>query len=58
MKKSLLVLAGLAAYAYYRYSKLSEGEKQDLVNNVKEKGKKLYDQYVPANVQDNLKKYM
>lgn len=56
--KSFLVLAGLAAYAYYKYSKLSDEQKRDLTGNIKEKGKKLFDQYVPPNVQDNLKKYI
>ena len=41
-KKSLgLALAGVAAYAWYKYSQLSEQEKRDLTNNIKEKGKKL-----------------
>ena len=56
--KSFLVLAGLAAYAYYKYSKLSPDEKRDLTGSIKEKGKKLFNQYVPENVQDNLKKYV
>ena len=34
-----LLLAGLAAYGYYKYSKLTEQEKKDLVN----KGKKFVD---------------
>lgn len=48
--KGGLLLAGLAAFAYYKYSKMSEQEKHDLVNNLKEKGQKLYDQYVPEDV--------
>jgi len=39
-----LLLAGLAAFAYYKYSKLSTQEKQDLVSNLKERGKKLFGQ--------------
>ena len=34
-----LLLAGLAAFGYYKYSKMSDQEKQDL----KEKGKKFFD---------------
>lgn len=34
-----LLLAGLAAFGYYKYSKMSEQEKKDLVN----KGKKFVD---------------
>ena len=41
-KKSLgLALAGIAAYAWYKYSQLSEDEKRDITNNIKEKGKKF-----------------
>ncbi len=42
-----LLLAGLAAFAYYKYSKLSPEDKSNLVATIKEKGKKLYDQYLP-----------
>lgn len=48
--KGGLIVAGLAAFAYYKYSKMSEDEKRDLVNNLKEKGQKLYDQYVPEDL--------
>lgn len=42
-----LLLAGLAAFAYYKYSKLSPEKKNDLTGTIKEKGKQLYDKYVP-----------
>jgi hypothetical protein len=42
-----LLLAGLAAFAYYKYTKMSEAEKRNLVNTLKDQGKKLYDQYAP-----------
>ena len=42
-----LLLAGLAAYAVYKYSRMSSDEKKTLVNNLKTKGKKIYDRYVP-----------
>ena len=51
-----LLLAGLAAFAYYKYSKMSEEEKKDLVNNVKDKGQKLYDQYVPEDIKNMIGK--
>lgn len=35
-----LVLGGLAAYGYYRYSQLSDQEKKDLMD----KGKKFFDE--------------
>jgi hypothetical protein len=42
-----LLLAGLAAFAYYKYNKMSEDEKRNLVSGLKEKGQKLFDQYAP-----------
>jgi hypothetical protein len=50
--KGGLILAAIAAFAYYKYSKLSEAEKRNMVNNLKEKGKKFYDQYVPGGVKE------
>ena len=47
-----LLLAGLAAYAYYKYNKMSPQENEDLVSNLKEKGRKLADQYLPENVKN------
>lgn len=47
-----LLLAGAAAYAYYKYSQMSEQQRKDLVNNWKEKGQKLYDEYVPENIKN------
>ena len=43
-----LILAGLAAYGYYRYTKMNDEEKR----NLKEKGKKLFDENVPQNLKD------
>lgn len=48
MKGGKLLLAGLAAYAYYKYSKMTAEQKRDIVDNLKQKGQQLYDQYVPA----------
>lgn len=53
MPKGSLLLAGLAAFAYYKYSKLSSDQRSNLAGTIKEKGKKLFDQYAP----DELKKY-
>jgi hypothetical protein len=47
-----LILAGLAAFAYYKYSKMSQEEKTKLTSDLKDKGQKLYDQYMPAQVKD------
>ncbi len=47
-----LLLAGAAAYAYYKYSQMSEEQKKNLVNGWKEKGKKFYDESIPQSVKD------
>jgi hypothetical protein len=47
-----LLLAGLAAFAYYKYSKMSEEEKQNLVASLKDQEKKLFDQYVPEEIKN------
>jgi len=47
-----LLAAGLAAYAYYKYSKMSDEQKQNIVSDLKEKAENLYDQYMPAEVKD------
>ena len=46
------LLAGLAAFAWYKYSKMSAEEKNKMTSNLKEKGKRVYDQYVPKEVKD------
>jgi hypothetical protein len=53
MKK--LILAGLAAYAYYRYKKMSPEEKTNITNKVKETGSKLSEQ-LPSQLRDLLGK--
>lgn len=47
-----LLAAGLAAFAYYKYSKMSEEQKRSLVSDLKDKAQNLYDQYAPAEVKD------
>jgi hypothetical protein len=41
-----LLLAGAAAFGLYKYSKMSQQDKDNLVN----KGKKLFDENVPESV--------
>jgi hypothetical protein len=49
------ILAGIAgAIGYYLYSTLTEDQKKEMVDKLKQKGKKMYDDYVP----DNLKSKM
>jgi hypothetical protein len=51
-----LLLAGLAAFAYYKYSKMTPEERQNLFESLKAKGKKLVDDYLPANLKDTFMK--
>ena len=51
-----LLVAGLAALAYYKYSKMSDEQKKNIVGDLKAKGKKLYDEYAPAELKDFLNK--
>jgi hypothetical protein len=53
--KWALIIAGIAgAVGYYFYSQLSEEEKKEMVDNIKQKGKKMYDDYVPDNVKNKI----
>jgi len=53
--KWAIMLAGIAgAAAYYMYKGLSEEEKKEMVNNLKDKGKKAYDKYVPDTIKDKV----
>ena len=45
-----LILAGLAAFAYYKYSQMSSAEKATLVSDLKAKGQQLLDDYMPEQV--------
>ncbi len=56
-KLSFLLLTGAAAFAAYKYSKLSEDEKRELLNKIKDKGKKIYDQFSTDNMKDAFKKF-
>lgn len=47
-----LAAAGLAAFAYYKYTKMSEEEKSTMVSDLKEKAQNLYDQYAPKELKD------
>jgi len=47
MKWAFFALAGLAAFAAYKYSTMSEEQKKNMSKKLKEKGKKMYDEYVP-----------
>ena len=49
-KTLFLAGAGLAIYAAYKYSKMTEEQKNDLMNSLKEKGKVLVDRLVPEDI--------
>ncbi len=42
-KKGTLLMAGLAAFAYYKYKKMSTEEKENITNKVKSTGQKIID---------------
>ena len=42
-----MLLAGAAAFAYYKYSKMSADKKKDLVNGLKDKASKLFGGLMP-----------
>ena len=47
-----LLLAGAAAFGLYKYSKMSQQDKDNLVD----KGRKLFDENVPENIKNMLGK--
>jgi hypothetical protein len=51
--KWAIIIAGIAgAVAYYLYLSLTQEEKNEMVDNLKQKGKKIYDDYVPDNLKN------
>lgn len=46
----ILVVAGLAAFAYYRYTKLTEAEKSKIVSDLKETGKNMMKEFIPEGI--------
>lgn len=47
-KASGLILGGLAAYAYYKYSKMSADEKSKFTQSIKDTAKDLMGQILPG----------
>ena len=54
-KSKMLLVAGLAAFAYYKYNSMSPEAKKKLTDTIKEKAKGLFEQYVPAQARDMFK---
>lgn len=52
--KGRLLIAALGAFAYYKYSRLSQDQKRELADNIKQKGKQLYDRYVPESLKNKI----
>jgi hypothetical protein len=46
------LLAGAAGYAFYKYTKMSAEQKRNLVDGLKEKGKKFYDDNIPSGLKN------
>ena len=42
-----LLLAGIAAFAAYKFSRMNAQQKKDLVDNLKDKGRKIFGQFMP-----------
>jgi hypothetical protein len=46
-KAASILLAGVAAYAAYRFSRMSPEQKKDLTDNLKNQGKKILGKFMP-----------
>lgn len=51
-KARILLLAGVTAFAYYLYSKLTAEQKNDLLIAIRETSRKLYDQFMPEPIKN------
>ena len=52
-KTTGLILGGLAAFAYYKYSKMSAEEKSKLAQTFRETGRSLLDKIIPAGLKND-----
>lgn len=46
----VLVIAGIAAFAYYKYSKMTTEEKRVISNDIKEIGGKILKEFIPEQI--------
>ena len=51
MSKKALLLAGIAAFAYYQYKKMTPKQKEDLKDNIKKQGEKIME-HLPEEVKN------
>lgn len=47
-----LLLAGVAAYAAYKYNKMTPEERHQMIAGMKEKCQKLYDDFMPDQIKN------
>gem|GEM_PF-4884143 len=45
-----LIILGLIAFAYYKYSKMTEQEKSDIARHIRETGKKVIEEFVSGEI--------
>jgi len=55
-KIAMLIVAGIAAITFYRYSRMSPGKKAEVWVILKETGKKLVGNLLPNTLKDRLAK--
>ncbi len=46
----ILVIAGIAAFAYYKYSRLTSEEKSKIVSDIKDTGRNIIKELIPEEV--------
>ena len=47
-KAAGILLAGLAAYAAYKYSRMNPQQKKEMTDNLRDQGKKIFDRFKSA----------
>ncbi len=46
----ILVIAGLAAFAYYKYSKLTSEEKSKIASDIRDTGRNIIKELIPEEI--------
>ena len=54
----VLIVAGLAAFAYWRYSKMTEQEKDKIHTDIKEIGEKVIKELLPEGIKSLLPSFV
>lgn len=50
----IIVIAGVAAFLYYKYSKMTEQEKQKIQDDIKEIGERVIKELIPEGIKSFL----